>query len=87
MPSPVTCEVLVAPGEDIDHVLRRFKKLTSKVGLFRECRRKMYYMNPSQAARFKRMRAASKRRKAARDAERNGDYKPPFATSGNGANA
>ena len=49
-------------GEEIEDVLRRFKREVIKVGILREARKREHYEKPSDAKKLKRAEAARKRK-------------------------
>ena len=49
-------------GEQIEDVLRRFKREVAKVGTLREARKREHYEKPSDAKKLKRAEAARKRK-------------------------
>lgn len=53
-------------GEEIEDVLRRFKREVIKVGILREARKREHYEKPSDAKKLKRAEAARKRRSSMR---------------------
>ena len=55
-------EVDVAPGENIESVLKRFKKKIQKAGILAEIKRREFYEPPS-VRRKRKLQAARKRRR------------------------
>lgn len=47
----MTIKINVDKNDNIDKVLRRFKKMCEKEGLIKEIKRKQYYEKPSQQRR------------------------------------
>lgn len=60
--------VKVRRGEDINKAIRRFKRKVESEGIFREVKRRRYYLKPSQKKRLKRAEAQKRRRKLERRA-------------------
>ena len=49
-------------GEEIEDVLRRFKREVARVGTLKEARKREHYEKPSDAKKLKRAEAARKRK-------------------------
>lgn len=47
----MTIKISIDKNDNIDKVLRRFKKMCEKEGLIKEIKRKQYYEKPSQQRR------------------------------------
>jgi len=60
----INAQVTLDPFSDIEAALRRLKKAMGKDGLFKEMRRKEFYLKPSERKRRKRAEAQKRARKA-----------------------
>ena len=56
-------EVLVGTFDDIEHVLRKFKKRVERSGTWQDMKKHSYYVKPSDARRSKMALARKKARK------------------------
>lgn len=56
-------EVTVNDGDDLERVLRRFKRRVQKAGIFTDLKRKKYYEKPSEARKRKRNAAIRRLRR------------------------
>ena len=63
-------QVRVRRGEDINKAIRRFKRKVEAEGIFREVKRRRYYLKPSMKKRIKRAEAEKRRRKLERRAQK-----------------
>ena len=60
-------KIIVHEGEDINSALKRFNKKVLKEDIIKECRKREFFMKPSdirkeQARRIKKLQAAAKRK-------------------------
>lgn len=60
-------EVTVNEGDDLDRVLRRFKRRVQKAGIFSDLKRKKYYEKPSETRKRKRNAAIRRTRRNRRN--------------------
>jgi len=66
--------VIQVLNRDIEQALRQLKKQGIKSGLYRELKKRQYYVKPSEARRLKHKRALTRTRKQQRREEQdNGD--------------
>ena len=56
-------EVVVNDGDDLERVLRRFKRRVQKAGIFTDLKRKKYYEKPSEMRKRKRNAAIRRSRR------------------------
>jgi small subunit ribosomal protein S21 len=56
-------EVVVNEGDDLERVLRRFKRRVQKAGIFSDLKRKKYYEKPSELRKRKRNAAIRRLRR------------------------
>jgi small subunit ribosomal protein S21 len=56
-------EVVVNDGDDLERVLRRFKRRVQKAGIFTDLKRKKYYEKPSETRKRKRNAAIRRSRR------------------------
>ncbi len=63
-------QVKVRRGEDINKAIRRFKRKVEAEGIFREVKRRKYYVKPSMKKRIKRAEAEKRRRKLERRSQK-----------------
>lgn len=59
-------EVIVGEKENLDQALRRFRRQMIRSGLFKDMRRKRYYVKPSEQKKEKEQAARSRARRARR---------------------
>ena len=59
-------EVRIKEGESFERAMKRFRRAVDRAGIRKECRRRMYYVKPSEQRRIKRRQAERRRRKAIR---------------------
>lgn len=53
--------VIAREGENIDSLIKRFKKKVNNSGIMKELKRKSHYLKPSEAKRIKRIEAQKRR--------------------------
>ena len=46
-------KTIVKDGESLDDALKRFKRDVSRAGILQECKRREFYLSPSQARKEK----------------------------------
>ena len=63
-------EVVVNEGDDLERVLRRFKRRVQKAGIFSDLKRKKYYEKPSELRKRKRNAAIRRLRRNRRGRSR-----------------
>lgn len=63
-------EVVVNEGDDLERVLRRFKRRVQKAGIFSDLKRKKYYEKPSELRKRKRNAAIRRLRRNRRSRSR-----------------
>jgi small subunit ribosomal protein S21 len=59
-------EVRIKEGESFERAMKRFRRAVDRAGIRKECRRRMFYVKPSEQRRIKRRQAERRRRKALR---------------------
>ena len=59
-------EVRIKDGESFEKAMKRFRRAVDRAGIRKECRRRMFYLKPSEQRRIKRRQAERRRRKAMR---------------------
>lgn len=77
----VNAKVVRREGEDVESLLRRFKRKVNDADVLHDMKKHEFYLSPSQKDREKRKEAELKRRKferAQRRFTRPDDYKPTY---------
>lgn len=62
--------VALRPGESVDQLIKRFKRVVEASGVMREVKKREYYMSRSEKIRDKKKRALKRLRKRMRAAQR-----------------
>ena len=62
----MSCKVVAREGENLEELLRRFRRSVNDANILGECKKREYFLSKADARRRKSKEAAAKRRKVAR---------------------